>query len=184
MRTRGIIIKRKEIGEYDELITFFTYDFGKITAVAKSIAKPESKQAPHLDVLNLVDFSLVYGNGHPIVASALSRNTFMEIKKSLTALYISSFLLDVIDKAIYENDPDRLLWSFLVDSLGQLNKISVTGNKGEYFSVFSGLQEKLLEILGYYDARSVSLGANLNVFEEISQKNYASLQLLKTVLKY
>lgn len=183
MRTQGIVIKKREIGEYDELVTLYTHDFGKITAIVKSIAKPESKQASHLDIFNLVDFSLVYGNGHPIIASALSQNTFTEIKKSLPAVCISSFLIEVVDKAVYENDPDAFLWSFLINSLRYLNDSKISGERDKYFLVFSGLQKKLLEILGYHDIQSVFSELDFNIFEKISQKNYASLQLIKTVLK-
>ena len=59
MLTLAIIIKKQNTNEYDQLISCYTKELGKITAIAKSILKHSSVQAMHLDVLNLVEFDLV-----------------------------------------------------------------------------------------------------------------------------
>src|SRR3989344_6781387 len=65
MLTLAIIIKKQNTNEYDQLISCYTKELGKITAIAKSILKHSSVQAMHLDVLNLVEFDLVGGSvGH------------------------------------------------------------------------------------------------------------------------
>ena len=50
------MVKKINVGEYDQLVILYTKEFGKITAIAKSVVKPESKQTSHLDILNLIDF--------------------------------------------------------------------------------------------------------------------------------
>ena len=61
MKTRAIVLKKQNTNEYDQLVTCYTEEFGKLTAIAKSVLKPSSIQAMHLDLFNLVDFELVSG---------------------------------------------------------------------------------------------------------------------------
>lgn len=180
MRTRGFVVKKSDYGEYDQLITFYTENFGKITGIAKSVTKPDSKQASHLDVLNLVDFSLISGNGYPIITSAVSISTNFLIKKSLPALAVSSFLLEIIDKAMYSHDPDSNLWDFFVKSFDYLNDISPHLKPVQYEPIFLNFKNQALYLLGYSDFKKTDTSL---VLEEIFQRQFGSLQFLKNVIK-
>lgn len=144
MLTRAVIIKKQNTNEYDQLVTCYTKDFGKLTAVAKSILKSGSIQALHLDDFNLVEFELINGRGTPIVTGAQIINSFAGIKNSLAKTAIAYFFAEAIDKMVFENDKDEKLWSFLVTFLGELNEKSAASTK-----LLREGQFKLLNILGY-----------------------------------
>ena len=146
MRTRAIIIKKQATNEYDELITCYTQEFGKLTAVAKSVLKGSSMQAMHLDNFNLVDFELINGRSIPIIAAAQSENSFSKLKSSLPALAVAQFFMDVVDKMIYDLQKDEALWDFLINVLEKLN------NKVRPETAKSFLKQQqfyLLGVLGY-----------------------------------
>lgn len=176
MRHVGFVVKKSDTGEYDQLIVLYTKEFGKIKAVAKSIAKPESKQAAHLDVLNLVDFELVQGNGHPIITSSISIKTYSNIKENLQALALSSFLMEVIDKSIYDHDPDINLWNFFTRFFDHLDSKISKGERIFYEQLLGKTQEELLGLLGYY-------GDSFYKLEDISQGPLSALQFFKSVVK-
>src|SRR3990167_10175727 len=117
VRTQAIILKKIPIREYDELIICYTQNTGKQVYQAKSILRPTSKQAGHLDILNLVDFSLVHKNSHPIITSAYCLEAFPRLKSSLPAMVAAFFLLECFDKLIFEGEPDLKLWDFLLSKL-------------------------------------------------------------------
>ena len=146
MRTKAIIIKKVPTNEYDELITCYTQEFGKITAVAKSVLKGSSMQAMHLDVLNLVDFELINGRSVPIIAAAQSDNSFPNIKSSLPALAVAQFFADVIDKMVFDLQKDEALWEFLV---GVLEKLNNKVRPETALAFFRQQQFYLLSVLGY-----------------------------------
>jgi len=177
MRYKGIVIKKINVGEYDQLVVLYTQEFGKITTIAKSIVKPKSKQASHLDILNLVSFSLVKGNGYPIITSSISSNGYRRLKESLPALALSLFLTEVIDKSIFNNDRDDNLWNFFIDSLDYLNSMNSDIDKIEYDNIFNSFHKKVLRLLGYYDETSHM------TLEEISQKRFNSLSFIKEITK-
>lgn len=176
MRHIGFVVKKTDVGEYDQLIVLYTKEFGKIKAVAKSITKSESKQAAHLDTLNLVDFELIKGNGHPIITSSVSIKTHPNIKKNLRALAISSFLTEMIDKLIYDHDSDPNLWNFFVQFLGNLDFKILNGEPILYERLLVETQGKMMGLLGYY-------GDSFSKLEGILQKPFYALQFFKSVVK-
>ncbi len=143
MRTRAIIIKKQNTNEYDQFVTCYTQEFGKLTAIAKSVLKSTSIQAMHLDALNLVEFELINGKAMPIIAGAQSENSFRELKNSIPSLAVANFFSEVIDKMVPELDKDEQLWNFMADLLDKLNRFepSLTFLRQKQFA--------LLGLLGY-----------------------------------
>ncbi|MEK7076151.1 MAG: DNA repair protein RecO [Patescibacteria group bacterium] len=122
MRTRAIIIKKQNTNEYDQFVTCYTQEFGKLTAIAKSVLKHGSIQAMHLDVLNLVEFELINGKAMPIIAGAQSENSFGNLKSSIPSLAVAHFFSEIIDKMVPELEKDEKLWNFMTDLFDKLNR--------------------------------------------------------------
>ena len=122
MRTRAIIIKKQNTNEYDQFVTCYTQELGKLTAIAKSILKPTSIQAMHLDVFNLVGFELINGKAMPIIAGAQSESSFRELKGSIPSLAVAYFFSEIIDKMVPELEKDEKLWNFMKDTFDKLNR--------------------------------------------------------------
>jgi len=101
MITRAIILKKQNTNEYDQWVTCYTEDFGKLKTVAKSILKPSSIQSLHLDIFNLVEFELINGRGMPIVTGAQLVNSYMGIKKSLVKTAVAYFFAEAVDKMVF-----------------------------------------------------------------------------------
>jgi DNA repair protein RecO (recombination protein O) len=152
MRIKAFVIKKQPTGEYDEIISVYTREFGKLIVTAKSVLKPDSIQAMHLDVLNLINFEMINGRGMPIVASANSEKSFPNIKKSLPALAVAGFFAEVIDKLAPENDRDDNLWNFISDFLDKIEIFAAQAPEAtdEFKLIFRNGQKEFLKIMGYY----------------------------------
>ncbi len=145
MLTQAVIIKKQNTNEYDQLITCYTQELGKITAIAKSILKHSSVQAMHLDVLNLVEFDLISGRAMPIITGAQCINSHRQIKQSLSAFASAQFFMEVLDKIIFDGEKDASLWGFVT---GILEKLEL--NPANPLPVFRNGQVELLKLLGYF----------------------------------
>src|SRR3989344_2347557 len=149
LRTRAIILKKQNTGEYDQLVTCYTEEFGKLTAVVKSILKPSSIQAMHLDVFNLVDFELINGRAIPIIAGAQVDNSYINLKSNLQALAAAYFFAETIDRLAFDYQKDEKLWKFLVATINELNNgvMAKPACAGRVF--FKHQQTEFLNVLGY-----------------------------------
>lgn len=175
MRTRAIVIKKQPTNEYDELLTCYTQEFGKLSAVAKSVLKGSSMQAMHLDSLNLVDFELINGKSIPIIAAAQVENSFRNIKANLSTLAVSHFFTEVIDKMVFDLQKDESLWEFMVNVL---EKLDSRVKPESALTFFRQQQFYMLSVLGY------GVGENLDyTFEYAAGSHLRSLDFIYSVLK-
>ncbi len=186
MRTKAIIIKKQNTNEYDQFVTCYTQEFGKLTAIAKSVLKPSSIQAMHLDVLNLVEFELINGKAIPIIAGAQSENSYRELKNSISSLATAYFFTEVVDKMVPEMEKDDQLWSFMIDLLDKLNRFEPG------LTFLRQKQFYLLGLLGYSPEVAVSAPFDLSrpgpaslddAFEYNAGFRLKSLNFLHSVLK-
>ncbi len=173
MRTQAIILKKIPVREYDELVVCYTKDSGKQVYQAKSILRPSSKQAGHLDILNLTDFSLVQKNSHPIITSSYCLEAFRGLKSSLPALAAAYFLLECFDKLVFEGEHDPKLWDFLHYHLCEYDRLAREG-KADWPIAIKSAREGLLEIMGYDSTLPI---------EQLSAAHFKSLQFARRVLQ-
>jgi len=149
MLTKAIILKKQNTNEYDQWVICYTEELGKLKAVAKSILKPSSVQALHLDVFNLVEFELISGRGMPIITGAQTANSYVGVKSSVIKTAVAYFFIEALDRMVLENDKDEKLWFFLVSFLGELDK-----DNSNSLTLLCRGQARLLDILGYFPETS------------------------------
>jgi DNA repair protein RecO len=181
VHTQAIILKKIPIREYDELVVCYTRNSGKQTYQAKSIRRHTSKQASHLDLLNLVDFTLVHPkgsirdlavNGHSIITQAYSLRTFSNLKSCLPATAAAFLILETFDKLVFESQPDLQLWNLLVDKLEKFD-ILAGQISADWPVIIDTTRKELLQTLGYDEFSSL---------EELANCRFHSLQFAKKVV--
>src|SRR3989338_10591673 len=104
MLLKGIVIRKTESGEHNQIITVYTKELEKIRVLAKSAKKNTSKQAGHLDLFNLVDFVAVPGKNYPIITQAQSSENFLDIKSSYPKMMAGFFVLESFHRLVYEQE--------------------------------------------------------------------------------
>ena len=144
--SEGIILKRKNYGEADKLITIFTKNRGKIKAVAKGVRKITSRRASSLELFNHVKIFLHQTKGLPILTEAQSQNTFLELKEDLNKLSIGFLVLELIDRLFEEEQDNRVVFDLLVDTLLCIDKSETLLEAKKFQTSF---QIKLLTQVGY-----------------------------------
>lgn len=177
MISRGIVIKKSDAGEDNELVTFYTQELGKLTGVAKSVKKSTSKQASHLELFNLVDFLLIAGKGYPIVASAQSREVFPNLKSSLSKMGAGFFLLESFNRLIYDHEKDPALWEFLLGALRRIDREELA--EEEVLECLGEIKKDFLTVMGYDQWWENNA---MNYFlESLSQKKFVSLDFINSI---
>ena len=149
MKITGIIIGKQNTNEYDQLISFYSPDIGKGTGIAKSILKHSSIQAMHLDLYNHSEFELVEGKGWPIITGAQAIDARPCIKSNLGALAVASFFAEAINKIVFDNEKDLLLWNFISGVFNELEDITPLAGTLEMRGFLRAKQMEFLHILGY-----------------------------------
>ncbi len=156
-KTEGIVIKRKNVGEADKLITILTKNFGKIRLKAKGVRKISSRRSPHVEPLNLTTISFYKGNGIPILTEAYTKNSFPKIKNNLKKVGYAYYSCELIDVLCPDNQENDTSFSLLQKNLEDLS------NGHDIDLLIKKFEVDLLTNLGYFN-----LNSNKNNEEDLS----------------
>ncbi len=127
--TEGIVLKTTTSGEYDEIASIYTQDFGKIKARAKSAKKVNTKQGNYLHNFARLRFSFVSGKGISILSGAQTASWYPELQKNLIPqAYVISFF-NLCDNIIYEENPDERIYNLFCNALEDAENNAVYRNK-------------------------------------------------------
>ena len=119
--TEGIVIKKNKINNTDVFLTLFSKNLGKIQVFVKNAGNPKS-------TLNKASHPFVYGTfslrGEKTysLAGIEMISSFYNFRENLKRLSYGSYLLDVVDHTISEDENNKALYRLLIDSLMFLSK--------------------------------------------------------------
>lgn len=119
-KTEGIILKRRNFGEADRILTVFTPYKGKISVLAKGVRRITSRRAGNVELLNKVLMFLHQTKGMPILTEAKSLETHSKLKEDLTLSTYAYHILELVDKMTAEDQENRILYEHLVEVLNRL----------------------------------------------------------------
>lgn len=142
---KAIILKRTSFREYDSKVTVYSLEKGKIDLVARGTKKILSKLAGHLEPLTLTDIMVVRGKQFDYIGSAVSENVFKELKHNYEKLNLAGEAINIFNKLVKEEEPDRKLFSLLGNFFIYLNNLS--DNFNQPLSI--AFKIKLINHLGY-----------------------------------
>ena len=119
-RTRAIILKRREQGEADRVITIFTPEFGKRVVIAKGVRKPTSRKAGHLEPFTHVSLMLARGKTWDIITGAQTITSFRRLREDLDRTAYAYYFCELLDAFVQEEDPHPELFDLLVTAFRRL----------------------------------------------------------------
>lgn len=119
-RTEAIILRRKDFGEADRLITLFTPEAGKINALAKGIRKPASRKAGHLEPYTRSNLLLAKGRDMDIIVQADTVQSYRPLREELLRSTYGTYCVDLLDKFTLDESENKPLYDLLSKALGWL----------------------------------------------------------------
>lgn len=141
-KTEGVILKRRNFGEADRVLTIFSSNLGKISIVAKGVRRITSRRSGNVELLNRVTIFLHQTKGMPVLTEASSIDTFAKIKAELRLSTVAFHIIELVDKLTAENQESRLLYENLIQVLKKIEK-----NPRQIF--IRAFEAKILSLLGF-----------------------------------
>jgi DNA repair protein RecO (recombination protein O) len=144
--SEGIVLKRKNIGEADKLVTLFTKNRGKLKTLAKGVRKVNSRRAGNLEIINHVKIFLHETKSWPILTEVETKSIFLGIKEDLSKLSLVYLMFELVDQLLTEEQESPLVFDLLISTLNSINSES---NLEKAKVLVSNFQLKLLSQVGY-----------------------------------
>ncbi|MFC1966607.1 DNA repair protein RecO [Chloroflexota bacterium] len=142
-QTEAIIIKKTKLGEADSILTLYTPDLGKIQGFAKSLRKPKSKMAGHLELLTHSLVSLARGRNLDTITGSQTINSFLPLKSNLELTSYALYVTELVNQFTADHVENHPLFRSLLETLEQLCQTSKSELVLRYFEL------QLLNEVGY-----------------------------------
>lgn len=161
-KTEGIILKRRNSGEADRILTVFTKYNGKIQVKATGVRKISSRRAPHVELINLSLLSLYKSSLSfmPILTEVVTIEDFPEIKKDLSKVGFAYYICELVDAFCPENQESNRIFALTCDTFVKLSDDSDTKK------IILEFEKELLCELGFWSKEKEMKDNNFESFIE------------------
>jgi len=140
----GIILKKQNYGEADQIISLWTREAGKVRVLAKSLRKNSSKLAFACQDLSIVEINIV-GNTLPTLIGAKPlqhfRNFALDLKKTANAFYAAELMM----KITADEHPNEFAYDLLANFFTDLDQSS----SSNFDSLLNSFCLNLLDNMGF-----------------------------------
>ena len=166
----GIVIKRKNVGEADRILTLFTKKYGKIRVLARGVRKISSRRGPHIEVFNRIIASIHKSASIDTLTEVSPIAGFENVRSDLKRIGAAYYLCELIDGLLPLEQTHENVFDLLVEALRTLGAV-----KRDRTNVLRArFAAALLRMLGFLNAEKK--------FEENEIDTYVE-QLLERRLK-
>ena len=200
-------IKKTDRGEFNQLLTFYTQDYGKLDILGRAIRKIKSKLRSGAELFYLSEIEFIQGKTYKTLTDAVLIESFPEIRKNLEKLRIAYQLAEVLDGLTPLEEKDEEVWQFIKEVFQKLNDYKSKGLLPDFGELsrkeaVKNLDLKLKIIYYYFFWNLVSLlgyqpelrrdslcGRKIDldlakILKLILQKDWLTLSRLKLELKH
>lgn len=171
--SRAIVLKRRNVGEADRLLTVLTAEMGKVTVLAKGVRRAAAKRKSHIELFNTIRCQLIQGRSWWILTQTELEADRSAIKSHLKLLRIAYHLVELTERLLPENQRQKELFDLLNRALSSIN-MNQWKNEAGLTSVF---EEKLLRLLGFGTPKDKK--QTENYIEGLIEQKLRSRKILK-----
>lgn len=176
-KTEGIVIRRRNFGESDRLVTILSLEHGKMVLKAKGVRKITSKRSSHVELLNHSTITAYTANTFPLLIEASMIDDYSSIKTDLVKIGAAYHMCELIDSLCPEWVEYDSVFELLKSSLVKLANYDYTTVITHDFEI------SLLSILGYWHG-SIELAKQLDTerfVENIIERKLKSKQVFAKI---
>lgn len=122
IKIEGIIINKKDIGDFDRFVTMFCSTFGKIDILIKGIRKSTKRDKIGADILSFSKM-VVYKKDTSYIASTVeSIKNYSSIRQDMKKIGIVLYMFHVLNNILTENERKSILYDLTLKSLDYIEK--------------------------------------------------------------
>ncbi|MGB7537171.1 MAG: DNA repair protein RecO [Anaerolineales bacterium] len=142
-QTEAVILRRRNWGEADRILTLFTPQHGKVRVRAVGVRKPASRKAGHLELFHRATLFLAKGRDFDIITQAETIEAYAPLREDLVGSAAASYAVELLDRLSPDGSENAAAYRLLVRTLEQLS------GGGDPALTLRCFDVKLLEYSGY-----------------------------------
>lgn len=117
VEVKGLVIRTVDLSEHDKLLTLFTEEHGKITAVANGSRALKSRYLAAAQLFCYGSYVLYQRGDRYWVREVTLIESFFDLRADLTRMALAAYICDVADDVVEENAPEKPFLRLVLNSL-------------------------------------------------------------------
>ncbi|TFH37663.1 MAG: DNA repair protein RecO [Anaerolineales bacterium] len=118
----AVILRRRDLGEADRLLTVFTREFGKLRQIAKGVRRPRSRKAGHLELFNRVRLLVARGRELDIITQAEAIESYPNLHTDLLLVGYAGYAIELLDHFTVDAEQNAKLYQLISETLERLDQ--------------------------------------------------------------
>lgn len=119
-KTEGVVLRTRNLGEADKIITLFTEERGKVEAVAKGARRPRSRLLGPTQLFTQGRYLLFQRKSLDTMSQGDIVRSFRPLREDLRRMAHASYVSELVDRTTELNDPHPRLFFVLLATMDRL----------------------------------------------------------------
>lgn len=119
---KALVLRTVNLGENDKLLTLFTEEYGKITAVANGSRALKSRYLAAAETFCYAQYVLYEKGDRYWVREVNLIESFFDLRADLTRISLASYIAEVADDVVEENAPEKEFLRLVLNALYALSR--------------------------------------------------------------
>jgi DNA repair protein RecO (recombination protein O) len=119
-KTEAIVLKHINLGEADKILTLYTPNLGKLSAIAKGVRRPKSKMGGHLELLTHCSLMLARGRNLDIITQSEAISSFLPLRDDLWRASLALYTTELVAQFTAEHVESYPIYKLLLNTLYRL----------------------------------------------------------------
>lgn len=142
-KTEGIVLRKQEFGETDEIISLLSPDFGNKKIMVKGVRKALGSRVGKFELFADLRVMLATGRTFDIVSQVEVISSHPRLREDLVRMTYGLYLLELFDGLLFFSEPHSGYFYLLRDSLSVLERADTFESLNLFVMI------SLLRMLGY-----------------------------------
>ncbi len=161
-RVEAVVLRRRDLGEADRILTVFTDRLGKINVVAKGTRRTQSRLAGHLEPLCRTSLLIAKGRNLDIVTQASLIEPFKYLRVTEELIAYAGYFADLVDQFSAEGQENHRTYELFIESLAELDQGL------DPFVVSTYFEFALLALMGFQPEIYKCIGCGRDLAPEVN----------------
>ncbi|MFA5062351.1 MAG: DNA repair protein RecO [Patescibacteria group bacterium] len=141
----AIALGRRDLKEFDQVVSLYTFERGKLNLLAKGIKKMTSKNAAGLERPTFSEIEVAEGKEFDHLTKVQALEMYGNIRRDLTKSFLAGYAVRVLDEFTLTEEKDEKIFNLLLNFLHFLNTEPVKSP----LNIINNYLLKLWSLFGY-----------------------------------
>lgn len=144
LKTEGIVLKEIRYKDTSKILTIYTKEYGKISAMAKGAYMAKSQLISTTQPFSYSEYQFNRGRNFLYLNQADILNSFYSIREKMERVIYGYYMLELVDKSLPDEQENAKIFMLLEKGLRVLSKVD-----RDYLKFIIAYELKFVSFLGY-----------------------------------